>query len=1757
MGRNIQEFYNLRHRYLDKRKETNLNILKSTRNKITFNNDVEVTNTHFHLGENKDECNNNAPTSAHKVKAQRKTAGLRQDHECGEHSGRHKDRTKPKDEEKGSDKSGKMCKMVQIAKIHEGDKSRVNDTNHANKANKGPEGSINRKTGHKGKECHLRKSEECKDHYVSCEDQHTGECEIIRNTNETGTCSDVYVTNSNNSSAHHKNDKKLNSHWGFSSNEAHVHLVEHEKNNNLNINNVNNSEIKNVYDVLDKNVRFICSKINGNGTNTTDGNSTIIQSEYRRKNEQQNKTHATSNICYNSNNDEKLSHATIICDTVNANLNAKNDDHANDGNSYYGEKYDYEVKNMYEAGIQMNQGSNNNIYPFTDENDLPVMEDINSLIDHNVLNERIHTTEKINVHNIYKVSFPKEYPDNLVTREKYLHKSYHFPTFLNKQINELTDKYAHCAKIAHHGINETHDNPMDNKLQMYKAIYRHYSDRGQSNNSQNVKGITSYEDSGEQNSNQVSVNTCRKNLTHHIQNNFEDEHKSNIARTKCFSSNNSEQRGKSNGTNNSGSEHQSTNYRTPNGNNSRGAYSSRRNNGHNDNYYGHNCNRSNNAKNGSDDDDKNSSEDNKNGRDHDKNASDDDKNDSDDEKNESDDDKNERDHGHNEFDAKGRPHRDSFKFCHKAVNPDYGEQQIQQSKFYSKEAQHEELSNVYKKMQTKHMNSSGDLHKGLYMQQNKRNISPNNKYLEEDRYVRSDDITIPINHFLKRKETYNWNKEHYDIFHSLNDIISEVKKKSNFFINNYKNTDILIDNNNNALKSKINSTLFSHINKNGNYPKGIHPPIYADSNMRKTHNAEYVNNNLYKQKLGSSSALNIKHTSHLGARNSIAYHAEMDNSGYTYNGYRSNHIDHISGNSANCSEYDCDEQPFRNDRSPVICNKMSSLEMYNMGTQNRHVGNCTKKQTLQYDGNFKTARTDPFEYSSNFLHKNKLKQNSYCKRVMFKNVGHKVDRKFVQIKTEENISAHTDPLKEYDKMKDIYMQENPNGKNSLINKDMYINIKGTENSNSFPSAQHNKGTKPPFDSSLMNSYSYLQNELKDVDDIHTSISNGNKAHVQWSLRRNMPTTAVQNQEKDTPYSNTRSNAHQPMSHHHEVTKASRNNTEKEMKRKIVTKGYLHKNHNFLQYNQYAENNIILEDSRPDVTYEIKHANEAMGANRSSATNTTRNTNPFVTKCYNEQNDYEYIEDDNSMCCVNNDQPDHKIPYLIINPGHGTSDKMNYVNYPTARTLSGGDFLNTNNAHTFFHNGENNNPVCTVEYYDDVIGVIPGEVENTSANIAVHNYNPQSFKHSYTRGNKGSNFERVNCGGKKEHTSSAELPNNVKTGGSNYLTRSKSSHDTQHNYSDQSIDSIYDRGTSRLYEYDSEMNRKILKTQGGPKLTQKATKEKRKMRSLNNIDTNYSIESLKLGAGKTRKRGFKLMNKNISAISNGNGKRSQCTKVNSSNHDICNPNTDPFNCEKMQDDPVDMTNGEVHHRKISTDNINYEQSKINPYRQKVAEADCNGGNVASADTEGSILRSIDYYRNYDSVKCVKEDLLRNEKFPFIFYDSSIRNLVIYYKDGCSDEIKCKYFSAQRFGHATAKKIALNFLRSLGINPDHLENNNVFSYEKDSKSKLYNMETEKTVVNKEENSNINLMYDTKKRNVIVSWINKVKGYSFRKFSAQRFGFDVALGLSIDFYKNLGGEKEEDEIRNYINKVNSKFKSIRILANKKKKKRKTEKS
>ncbi|CRH03163.1 conserved Plasmodium protein, unknown function, partial [Plasmodium relictum] len=355
-----------------------------------------------------------------------------------------------------------------------------------------------------------------------------------------------------------------------------------------------------------------------------------------------------------------------------------------------------------------------------------------------------------------------------------------------------------------------------------------------------------------------------------------------------------------------------------------------------------------------------------------------------------------------------------------------------------------------------------------------------------------------------------------------------------------------------------------------------------------------------------------------------------------------------------------------------------------------------------------------------------------------------------------------------------------------------------------------------------------------------------------------------------------------------------------------------------------------------------------------------------------------------------------------------------------------------------------------------------------------------------------------------------VSNDNKSHEENYPFNNKLNCDMQYNYSEQ-ISTICDKKDHALENYDSLLNKKKNEKQG-----RKQKQGKRQKRnSLNDTEINYIMNQNKIMQGK---------------------------------------NNDSYNNEKFISPLNEKTNislyksNEELQNSFSKDNMNYDISGKNESKQKVL-IDVLKNKVNLANKED--ISGMEYYRDYESSQSIKGDILKNEKFPFIFYDSGIRNLVVYYKEDYNGEIKSKYFSAQRFGHATAKKIALNFLRSLGINVDYMENNNIFSYEKDTKSKLYNIGKVKMHINKEENSDINLTYDKKKRNVIVSWINKYKGYNFRKFSTQRFGFDVALCLSIDFYRNLGGLKEEEELRNYINEVNNNFRNNRNLANKKKKK------
>lgn len=177
------------------------------------------------------------------------------------------------------------------------------------------------------------------------------------------------------------------------------------------------------------------------------------------------------------------------------------------------------------------------------------------------------------------------------------------------------------------------------------------------------------------------------------------------------------------------------------------------------------------------------------------------------------------------------------------------------------------------------------------------------------------------------------------------------------------------------------------------------------------------------------------------------------------------------------------------------------------------------------------------------------------------------------------------------------------------------------------------------------------------------------------------------------------------------------------------------------------------------------------------------------------------------------------------------------------------------------------------------------------------------------------------------------------------------------------------------------------------------------------------------------------------------------------HDVIHPNNIKNNTLYISKDILSEQN-----------KINSDPKPYKPLSNELRNKSCSKENLKSNSTQiqnnNKLYDPMECYRDYDCAQKIREDILQNEKFPFIFYDSNLRNLVIYYKDNYTTEIKTKYFSAQRFGHATAKKIALNFLRSLGVNADYLENNNVFSYERDTKSKLFNIGKAKANINPEE-------------------------------------------------------------------------------------------
>ncbi|GAW79189.1 hypothetical protein, conserved [Plasmodium gonderi] len=1797
MGRGIKESYNLRHRYLDKRKEENLNVLKSPRNKIICKKETSVANTSTLSWENKDECNKNTITNARKAKLQ-KGDDLRKNQESVEENSKRKDMIKYISKEKSTDKLGKN---------DEDDKNEKSSKKYTNSAS---EGSDSNKKGYKNKKYQLNKSEENDDNVEVYSYECTEEYELAENRNKKKIHSDDNIMDRNSLTMHNQNYIKLHNHSDFTKNKINVNLYKEEKDIDVNSNKANNYEEENVYNPLDKTGWFNEHNTTNKSANTAYGCSRIVQSNFITKDERETYSHNINNVYYRrSCNGEHNFNESINNNIIRTNLNAQLYDHIKGDNYYYNKKKVYNVvENNFHSDKKMNEKIPNNRYNLrssdnvyttnrkqenniirsvttTNENNLSSIQNSILMDDYNMINEKTYVKKKQNVHNVNKMCFQNEYPDNLIN-EKKLNRNYYCPEYIKKKLNELTNDILQFMDMNEKESNDIHSKHVNHEPQMHKTVLKNNNHYDQINNNRMVENINNFDSNEKKNNNYKNIQTCKSHLINDNLKNLNDEDVSHTNLRNYISTKSFERREKYICTSSSNNQNRSNSYHTRNDSDASEAYSSSHNNRYNDNCYNNTCNNNNNVRSAnirSGNEDVDDSDGDKNGD-----------GDDDGRKDRCYDEKNNNDDYDNYFNAENGTRVDNFKNFQKTNDVDCHEQPIKKTTFYSMGPPYEEVESSHKKMLNKHTIFSRDLQNKFCSQKNEKENSPNNKYTEKGRYVRNDDnvnddIMLPINKFPKKiRESHNWDKEDCEIINSLNEIVCEVKKKSNMFVSSYKNREMSTDNNNNSnnnhsnnnnksnnnnnnndlLRSKIDSNIFSGINKSGNDLKNAHLLNCEDNFLKKKTNADYANNYIHTQKMVSNHASLLKHASNLRLRyNSLHRDVNIPDC-FGYINYKNCYIDDIKDVNANLREHGNEKSLLGKDKCPTNYDKVNNLKMNRVRSEQEDTEDSINCVSFHTGKNFKIIRSNSFAYSNDYIRKNKIKENNYSKKILQNHVEYNIDNNFISTKKKENINIHEDPFNEHPKLRDQYVNEKHDDKDNLSGSNICNKFRRTEKSKEFQYIQKNKTNNHTFDNSLINSYLYLKNELKDMDDIHSSMSNGIKTKEKLLQNRNLSTKSMTILQNENHYnsSSCRENNHL-MNHYHRMMKSDSSNIEKEMNKTKLCKRNKYSYKNSAEYNEYANNDIVIEDDtiEDDAYYGNIHENEKMTFNRNHV---IKKANTVSTKYYTEKrNSYEYTEDGNFTYSENNNQSEKKPSYLIINNAIDKNDQMNYMSFHREYALYKRGLLDVNGAPRTFISSDKKKGIygkatateaaaAGETENDNIEQVISSDVETTDATPNWDDYNAENRKNNYHGKNRRNNEEILNkFSTRKKTTIFSEFMNNSKTLRNNYITRSKSNNDIKYNYSDHSSDSIYDwKRRSMLYEYGSVGRKQLVKQERSEEI-EPTIRKRRKMKSLNGIDIDYQDEDLMEKGKKPKKKSFMITNekKNFSSSKNGNTDRIESRSRSNSSDDKSVKSFDLFAYDHIdEEDSLDIRNDEFHDNDLTCDNLNYEKGKIKQYRQRITIPEYNSG-IKSTNMKSNRLGYTDYYRNYDSIQCVKGDLLKNENFPFIFYDSNIRNLVIYYKDNYSNEIKCKYFSAQRFGHATAKKIALDFLRSLGINPDHLENNSVFSYEKDSKSKLVNMARgRKAYMDKEENSNIDITYDKKKRNVIVSWINKVKGYSMRKFSTQRFGFDVALSLSIDFYKNLGGEKKEEEIRRYVNTVNSNFKSIRIPTSKRNKRK-----
>ncbi|SBT01944.1 conserved Plasmodium protein, unknown function, partial [Plasmodium ovale curtisi] len=1824
MGRNIKEFYNLRQRNPEKKKDESVTILKNTRSKIIENNNVVEINTTSCYGkgsENKNEYNTNTTTNPCKVKSHKKINEQKKNHDVYDENSKKK--------VKNSTSEG--------SNIHYG------NTKHKKCHLRKSKGSNNQDLNHK---------EECPNEYKTAVDKKKKKKKysnlylVKKNLSKATTVKAPAVTTkqapmtpkapiaklSTAKAAPTKTrlttaataisaeqttvgvyndiEKRFNGPFCPTEHKSNV-LIRKDRSSSISIGcNTNNVENANTRDILSKSICLkLCtsSAMMNNFVNKKCITNSIVQNAFLNNIIMENNMSKIQKMYNNRNiNTEECNNRSINGKNSNVIYNKNISAHEDD---YYFKNSNFHSINSVRRDKEK---MNDIIYMRPLEKEKEVDSQLKQDQNDNVSTGKMDISKELNMIDEENRNMNFIYP-------RPIHRKVDFHVNNDVHYENTQEKENYVIQIKR----------MSNKRHRYSATHKYYNNHDEVHSGgKNVEDHTIASDCIDKHDHDVNkMNAFGNNSTNKSVKN--DNCKYKILKNSAWgiSNRNPQQKVRCSGTGNSYSQ------RTSN----RGSGSSSSNSNKNGNSSGRS---NNNDRSGNNNDNYNS---NSNGDDE-RNESGDDRKRNSDEQNRSDDDADSTAEN-NTRSSRGRR---------------YNVEHVGQKKFYAKEATQKEVNNLYEEILNKHLNNSGDLRKDFFLNEIEKE-KDTNKYIENDCYLDNDIIKLPVHNLSKKKEVHSWSKDHCHLFDSLNDVIFEVKKKSNFFINKYKNKDII--NEHNILRNKIDANFLSSIHRSSNHftNSHLHSPFEVNE-VKKNTTKEYTHYNLPKQQLTNNFVPNVNHIPTVERRHNMNYQGQTimssnikavggncsdDNSKMRFadNQSMDTHKGKIHGNEYAYPLFERNNN-FKNNEN-VSTLKMQSMMTEHMQDDTSGVCEIISVNTPnKCEKSAKCSMNKSFEYT-NFPNQKEFKKNNISDEKMLKGAQNKMENNVVSLKKKNmnNYNVHT--FSDCTKMKnDNFVGGDTNEIDNLSCKEGCGNLKINNKTKILHYVERDDIEISNGDNSFVNSNVFVKKEFAKGDMHKFSPTNEMKGNNKLTLKN---------------LHNSRNNAVSGNSHMYSDGDNVLTDDLCDIKTEkgYVEKGKGKKKNTFIvagdddsvqecrKYNTCENYKFIESDKNMNEGNFInEYSIDKIGINKN---NVTKRKSTYLTKFVSEKNDYDvYMEDPVSACTENNNRMESKSSNGKSNNGFAPDKEINNPHFDCEHTPSYRNFLNENIADEF-HANEFRNSHSDVDVdteagayggtYAYACGTLNGDNNfgsngSGSDNISGNDFdssscygsdndngNDSSNDSSSDRGNGNENSnENENSNGNEnsnENENENENSNGNENGnrnenmesekghkrdygevptkrnrrcGNTYLTRSKSNYDIQYDYSDHSVDSIYNSRRSDIYEFDTVIGRKKLRRRRRLKQMQSTTRKKQKTNSMNDIDVNYSLDEMKVEQERQKKRRVSLNSKSaicsnsrsvrsVRSVRNVRTVRSICSVrgtravrgVRGSRavrgvRGIRGKNSTL--ADEQREVPFRQSKEELSYSKIEKMGVNCDSPGISEFRSRTGVAEyCStksgdvtkGSNLKNGGLKGGSLKggglksgsmgTIDYFRNYDSVQSIKEDILKNEKFPFIFYDSTIRNLVIYYKDDYSDEVKSKYFSAQRFGHATAKKIALNFLRSLGINPDHLENNNVFSYEKDTKSKLFNMARGKVNMNKEENSNINLIYDKKKRNVIVSWINKAKGYNFRKFSTQRFGFDVALCLSIDFYKNLGGLKEEEGIRNYINKVNSNFKTIRVLTNKKK--------